>query len=204
MSDAMPARRHGTTPPAARLCLVAPALDDPTAAATALGAALAAADVAAVLLHLPAADERTLINRIKQVAPLVQARGAALLLDGRPDLVARAGADGAHLAGIDAVKAAVGALKPDRIVGAGGLASRHDAMLAAIEKTHAERIFEIGDPAGHRGLGRCQAFGRLAHAAPINDGHEHPQLMQLEPPFDAVGRVHCHPQYPVRYEPIRE
>ena len=48
-----------------------------------------------------------------------------------PQLAARAGADGAHLTGIEAFAAALGALKPDRIAGAGGLRSRHDAMLAA-------------------------------------------------------------------------
>jgi len=114
-----------------RLYLVTPVLADATAAAALLGPALAAADVAAVLLRLPAADERTLINRIREIASLVQERGVALLLDGRPDLVARSGADGAHLAGDTAVREAIGALKPDRIVGAGGLATRHDAMTAA-------------------------------------------------------------------------
>jgi thiamine-phosphate pyrophosphorylase len=138
-----------TAPATARLYLVAPVLEDPAAAAAALAAALAAADVAAVLLRLPAADERTLINRIKQVAPPVQERGAALLLDGHPDLVARAGADGAHLTGIDAVKEAVGGLKPDRIVGAGGLASRHEAMLAA-EAGADYVMFGEPDPAGKR------------------------------------------------------
>ncbi len=147
----MSPRRQGTpaTPPAPRLYLVAPALTDPGAAVAALGPALAAADIAAVLLRLPAADERTLINRIKEVAPLVQERGAALLLDGRPDLVARAGADGAHLTGIEAVRAAIGALKPDRIVGAGGLASRHDAMEAA-EAGADYVMFGEPDPAGKR------------------------------------------------------
>jgi len=114
-------------PPAARLYLVAPA----DVAGAALASALAAADVAAVLLALPAADERTLINRVKEIASPVQQHDIALLLDGRADLVARAGADGAHLTGIDAVKDALGALKPARILGAGGLASRHDAMVAA-------------------------------------------------------------------------
>ena len=115
----------------ARLYLVTPALADAQAAAALLGPALAAADVAAVLLRLAAADERTLINRIKEIAPIVQARGAALLVEGHAGLAARAGADGAHLTGIAAVKEAIDALKPERIVGAGGLASRHDAMLAA-------------------------------------------------------------------------
>ena len=117
------------TPP--RLYLVATLGNDPAATAAALIPALGAGDVAAVLLRLAAADERTLINRIKEIAPAVQDRGIALLLDGRADLVARAGADGAHATEIEAIKDAIGTLKPDRIVGAGGLASRHDAMEAA-------------------------------------------------------------------------
>jgi thiamine-phosphate pyrophosphorylase len=120
----------GATPPA-RLYLVTPALADAQAAADLIGPALAAAEFAAVLLRLAAADERTLINRIKEIAPLVQGRGAALLTDGHAGLAARAGADGAHLTGTAAVQEAIRSLKPERIVGAGGLASRHDAMLAA-------------------------------------------------------------------------
>ena len=93
---------------------------------------LGAGDVAAVLLRLADADERTQINRIKALGPLVQDKGAALLLDGHADLVARAGADGAHLTGIACVHRRRSArLKPDRIVGVGGLATRHDAMTAA-------------------------------------------------------------------------
>jgi len=102
-----------------------------------------------VLLRLPAADERTLINRIRELAPLVQERGAALLVEGRPDLVARAGADGAHVTGIAAVQEAVGALKPDRIVGTGGLVSRHDAMIAAEAGTDYV-MFGEPDSAGKR------------------------------------------------------
>ena len=105
-------------------------LDDTAAFARELGAALAAGDVAAVLLRLTEADERTTINRAKTVAAAVQCRDIALLVDGRPEIVARAGADGAHLTGIEALRAALPTLKPDRIVGAGGLRSRHDAMLA--------------------------------------------------------------------------
>ena len=47
------------------------------------------------------------------------------------NLVARAGADGAHLTGIAAFSEALAQLKPERIAGAGGLATRHDAMVAA-------------------------------------------------------------------------
>jgi thiamine-phosphate pyrophosphorylase len=117
--------------PRSRLYLFTPQLDDTTSFAGALDAALTAGDVAAVLLRLADADERTLINRAKSIGGVVQRRDVALLLDGRPDIVGRAGADGAHLSGIEALRGALGGLKPDRIAGVGGLRSRHDAMLAA-------------------------------------------------------------------------
>lgn len=117
--------------PAPRLYLVTPQLADPSAFARQLTAALDAGDVAAVLLRLADIDERTMINCAKALATSVQSKDAALLLDGRPDLVARAGADGAHLTGLAALANSVGDLKPERIVGVGELATRHDAMLAA-------------------------------------------------------------------------
>ncbi len=116
--------------PPPRLYLVTPALDDTTAFARGLDAALNAADIAAVLLRLADADERTLVGRAKSVGAIVQRRNIALILDGRIEIVSRAGADGAHLTGIEAFSAALSALKPGRIAGAGGLRSRHDAMLA--------------------------------------------------------------------------
>jgi thiamine-phosphate pyrophosphorylase len=64
------------------------------------------------------------------LAPAVQSSGAALLIDGPVELVARAGADGAHLSGIEALQDALPSLKPDRIAGVGGLATRHDSMTA--------------------------------------------------------------------------
>ncbi|HTQ81854.1 MAG TPA: thiamine phosphate synthase [Pseudolabrys sp.] len=117
--------------PQPRLYLVTPPVGDAAAFAPLLAAALAAGDVAAVLLRLGDADERSLINRIKTLADVAQAKDAALIVDGHADLVARAGADGAHLTGIEAFNTALDTLKPDRIAGAGGLVSRHDAMLAA-------------------------------------------------------------------------
>jgi thiamine-phosphate pyrophosphorylase len=118
------------TRPRPRLYLITPPLAGPTAFVRDLDAVLQAGDIAAVLLRLEEADERTLINRAKVVVPVVQRHDIALLLDGQPQLAPRAGADGAHLAGIEAFSAAVATLKPDRIAGAGGLRSRHDAMLA--------------------------------------------------------------------------
>jgi thiamine-phosphate pyrophosphorylase len=71
-----------------------------------------------------------MISRAKALAPAVQDFGAALLLDGHVELVARAGADGAHLTGFEAIEDALPTLKPDRILGVGGLATRHDSMAA--------------------------------------------------------------------------
>jgi thiamine-phosphate pyrophosphorylase len=120
---------EGAARPAVRLYLVTPA-DDAAALGGQLARLLADADIAAVLLRIAPAAERAIIDRVKQLAPVVQAAGAALLLEDRADIVARAGADGAHLTGIAALQEALPRLKPDRIAGAGGLPSRHDAMLA--------------------------------------------------------------------------
>jgi thiamine-phosphate pyrophosphorylase len=116
--------------PAPRLYLATPAVDDPSALAASLPGLLAKADVAAVLLRLKPTDPRTMITRVKALAPVVQNGGAALLLDGHVELVARGGADGAHLTGIEAMADALPTLKPDRIAGVGGLATRHDSMAA--------------------------------------------------------------------------
>jgi thiamine-phosphate pyrophosphorylase len=108
-----------------------PPLADMGAFSAILAEALAAGDVAAVLLRLADGGERSLIDCAKALGTVVQDQGAALLLDGHVDLVARAGADGAHLTGLDAFTGALDRLKPDRIAGCGGLESRHDAMTAA-------------------------------------------------------------------------
>jgi thiamine-phosphate pyrophosphorylase len=129
----------------ARLYIFTPVFEDPAQFLPALERALPAADIAAVLLRLADADEGTLVNRIKSVAAVVQRRDIALLVDGRPELVARAGADGAHLTGIAVLRAALPALKPGRIAGAGGLRSRDDAMLAG--EIEADYVM-FGEPEG--------------------------------------------------------
>jgi thiamine-phosphate pyrophosphorylase len=129
--------------------LVTPVVMDAGVFAAALTAALEAADVAAVVLRLAPGDERSLINRIKALAPVCQQHDAALLVEGHPDLVARGGADGAHAVGIDALGEALERLKPERIVGCGGLSTRHDAMLAA-ERDADYVMFGDPDPHGSR------------------------------------------------------
>jgi len=113
-----------------RLYLATPVVDAPQPLIASLPGLLAAADVAAVLVRLKMADQRSMISRVKALADPIQNAGAALLLDGHVELVARSGADGAHLTGVVALEDALANLKPDRIAGVGALATRHDSMSA--------------------------------------------------------------------------
>ena len=146
-------KKPPTCPPAPRLYLATPPVTDAAALAPQLAALLAAADIAAVLVRLADADERSKINRIKALAATVQNAGAALLLDGHVDLVARSGADGAHVSDIAPLNDALEQLKPDRIVGVGGLHSRHDSMVAGEAGADYVLFGEI-DADGHRPVHR--------------------------------------------------
>ena len=114
--------------PAPRLYLVTP--QEPAGLADRLAQALAAADVAAVLLRLPQGEGALCADHARAIAPTVQNKGAALLLDGDAELAVRAGADGAHLGGVEALAAALPTLKPTHIAGCGRLMTRHEAMVA--------------------------------------------------------------------------
>jgi thiamine-phosphate pyrophosphorylase len=120
---------------APRLYLVTPPVENPDdvtqgSLAQALADALNATDIAAVLLRLAPGEEAAQLARVKALRILIQSNGAALILDGHPELAAACEADGAHLTGIAALKAAAPKLKPARIAGCGGLATRDDAMIA--------------------------------------------------------------------------
>jgi thiamine-phosphate pyrophosphorylase len=141
--------KQATPRPAPRLYLITPQIADASAFSPQVISALEAGDVAAVLLRLGDGHERALINCAKSLAGAVQGKECALLIEGRFDLVARSGADGAHLTGVAALMEALDQLKPDRIAGAGGLASRHDAMVVA-ERGADYVMFGEPDAAGKR------------------------------------------------------
>ncbi|MGC2085426.1 MAG: thiamine phosphate synthase [Bradyrhizobium sp.] len=132
--------------PAPRLYLATPVITDAAMLAAQLPGLLAQADVAAVLVRLKETDPRSMISVIKALAPAIQSSGAALLIDGHADLVARSGADGAHLNGIAALDEALPTLKPDRIAGVGELPTRHDSMNAG--ERGADYVL-FGEPDAH-------------------------------------------------------
>lgn len=118
------------TPVDTRLVLITPPVEDADAFAPKLRVALEAGDTAAVILKLADADPRTQTERAKPLVALAQEHDAAVLLDGLPDLVGRSGADGVHATGLEAILEALERFHPEKIVGAGGLKSRDDAMVA--------------------------------------------------------------------------
>jgi thiamine-phosphate pyrophosphorylase len=114
-----------------RLYLFTPPLDAAAldAFAPRLAATLAAGDVASVLARAArGVDLKPIVARLSEI---VAAGEAALLIEGDPRIAARLGVDGVHVESAEAVAEAVASLKGERIVGAGGLRLRDDAMTAA-------------------------------------------------------------------------
>jgi thiamine-phosphate pyrophosphorylase len=149
--------------PSASLMIVTPPVTSAETFAPRLARALSTSEVAAVLLRLAPADERTQIRIVKELSAIAQGRDAALIVAASPTVAIRGGADGAHLvpfaearadqaeapalsddgdgpdeddmpqlepapASGGVLSAARTQLTPSRILGAGGLKSRHDAM----------------------------------------------------------------------------
>jgi thiamine-phosphate pyrophosphorylase len=114
-----------------RLYLITPPLASAEDFAPKLAKALEAGDIACVLLRFASADEGARKKIAKALAPLIhEAEAAALALDDA-QLAARAGLDGVHVTGVgEDFTGAIDSLKPERIVGVGGLADRDAAMTA--------------------------------------------------------------------------
>lgn len=115
-----------------RLYLITPPRFELSSFANALEEALAGGDVAAVQLRLKDAQDEDVLRIGAVLKPIVQAAGAAFIVNDRPDLAAKLGADGVHIGQSDASYAqARAALGPDKIVGVTCHNSRHLAMEAA-------------------------------------------------------------------------
>lgn len=98
----------------------------------ALAAALAAGDVAAVQLRLKDTPDADVLRIGARLKPIVQDAGAAFIVNDRPDLAAKLGADGVHIGQGDAPYAeARAALGKDKTIGVTCHASKHLAMEAA-------------------------------------------------------------------------
>ncbi|MGH6924598.1 MAG: thiamine phosphate synthase [Propylenella sp.] len=117
-------------PEAPRLFLIAPPRLDAERFAPLLAEALAAGDVAAVLIASEARGKAAEAIAAKLV-PIVQSAGAAAIVADDTRLAGHVRADGVQIGtGRDDLRLAVESFRPKRIVGSGNLASRHAAMEA--------------------------------------------------------------------------
>ncbi len=114
-----------------QLYLATPVLDSAERFLPALDEALLAGRPTCLLLRASVEGEENAIRLIRKIALKTEPLAVALVIEGPADLALRANADGAQIAGSGpALKAAVDRLSPHHIVGAAGLATRHDAMVA--------------------------------------------------------------------------
>jgi thiamine-phosphate pyrophosphorylase len=118
---------------ACRLYLLTPrlSLDDLDAFTPRFAAALAGGDVASALARLAPGTEGDAKRIVARLVDSAAAADVALLVENDARLSVRAGADGAHVtgAGPELIQA-LASLQPQRIVGAGHLRLRDDAMSA--------------------------------------------------------------------------
>src|SRR6478736_5607943 len=82
-------------------------------------------------LGVDPADPNVLQRMAEGLVPIAAARGVATLIHNDTRIVGRTGADGVHIdSGAADLAEAAAALRRKKIVGAGGVRSRHEAMLA--------------------------------------------------------------------------
>ena len=116
---------------APRLFLITPPIADPSAFAPLLQVAVASADVACVLIRAAARDDNGVKAVVRVLAPIAQGGGAAALVEQEARLAGRLDVDGVHVVGGgEPFDEAIAALKPNKIVGAGGFEGRDGAMAA--------------------------------------------------------------------------
>jgi thiamine-phosphate pyrophosphorylase len=93
--------------------------------------AMNAAPFASVWIALAAMDEKLRLSLAKTYIAIVQEQGAAAIVDAPdPRFAARSGADGLHGRYSEEALDAALSIRPDRILGFGGLKQRDDAMTA--------------------------------------------------------------------------
>jgi thiamine-phosphate pyrophosphorylase len=115
-----------------RLYLITPPSFALDGFAAELAHALDAGDVAAVQLRMKDAKDDAILKAAERLKPIVQKAGAAFILNDRPDLAKRAGADGVHVGQEDTpYKEARALLGKDAMIGVTAHNSRHLAMEAA-------------------------------------------------------------------------
>lgn len=118
-------------PPCRLYLITPPRLDDLAAFSRVLDGALSAGDVACVQLRLKDVSDAEIIKAAKTLIPIAHKHDVAMLINDRPDLALKVGADGVHIGQQDTpYDEARALLGPDAIIGVTCHDSRHLAMEA--------------------------------------------------------------------------
>ena len=127
----------------ARLYLVTPRDVDVSTFPGLLDETLAAGDVASLLIAVEGGSDMTRQRIAEILTPVAQKHEVAVLVRNDTRAAGRAKADGVHVdTGPADLENALETFHPDRIVGVGGLDTRHDAMEAG--ETQVDYVF-FGD-----------------------------------------------------------
>jgi thiamine-phosphate pyrophosphorylase len=135
---------------APQILLVTPIDADPATLPGLIAPLVAAEAVTALLVRRGARDDAAYGALVSAVLPVAQGADTAVLVEDDAELAFALGADGVHVTGgAKDVAAAVARVKPDLIVGAGPVWTRHAAMTfgeAGIDYLHFGAIGETAAP----------------------------------------------------------
>ncbi len=96
--------------------------------------ALAGGDVASIIIHSDTEDEGTFQTRCEELASIAQIAGVAVIIANNTRIAGRCNADGIHIdlpggdAGVPELAEAIQKFSPARMVGGGGVKTRHMAL----------------------------------------------------------------------------
>ncbi|MFC5586292.1 thiamine phosphate synthase [Nitratireductor kimnyeongensis] len=112
-----------------RLVLIAPPPETAANDEAHLEAALAAGDVASLIIPDYGQDEVSFQARAERLTPLAQSRNVAVMIAGAPRIAARVKADGIHFEGsLEDLAEIVEKYQDRMMIGAGGVKTRDDAL----------------------------------------------------------------------------
>ncbi len=113
-----------------QIFLIVPAMGEINKLYQRIDKAFSFAKISALLLLRNNVDEENYKKLVQKLLVLTHANDCALLIDDNAELAKAIGADGVHISkDINSLKNAIKLLKPDMIVGAGNINSKHDAMI---------------------------------------------------------------------------
>lgn len=119
-------------PDPCRVYLISPPAIDLGAFVPSLKRAFEGGDVASFQLRLKGAGDDEVLRAVETLMPICVEHDVALIVNDRPDLAAKSGADGVHIGADDGdYKVARAAVGKDKIVGVSCYDSRHRALVAA-------------------------------------------------------------------------